>query len=744
MASASKPSAKPPASAGMADFIAGLKQENRHKFLEPTASIPNTSLGLVKETLESVAAQASDLQSQRLKESRKRKRGESRGDSEALKLRKVYLDGFKTEQVWQQARKIINGVLQFTDRLTEELEEGGQVIAEEGIDATDKPQSLTFGEDGFEVGSDNEEDEDDVDSADGADSESDEDDAALANGVDDETGNDDSNDDVEDEISENEIGDEEGHANEESTFGDEDEEDENNEFVQDPNGLNDGFFSIDAFNKQTQLWEDQDARGDAATDQDSDDEDINWGADPLAPSKPSGKTSKRTRSQVETTSGDEEDEDEEDGPTFGNMSLDAPEGASDDEDLDPEDEDGSDANANEIYYKDFFAPPARKDKKGKPRGKKAVHFEPEEVRQQDMERAMGDVKRDLFEDDDSDNEGSDDALSDVSAGDIKSRRSTHERRQAKLAEEIRKLEAASVAKREWTLSGEATAVDRPVNSLIEEDLDFEHVGKPVPVITPEVSESIEDLVKRRILSQEFDEVLRRRPNTDGLPANATRRGLVEVDDSKASKGLAEIYEEEHVKQANPDTYMSQSDEKLQKEEKEIEAMWRDVSGRLDALSSWHYKPRPAAATLSVVSDIATISMEDAQPSTAQGIAGAEAASRMAPQEMYKAGESAAGEVVTKAGLPLAREELSREEKTRRRRRHKERLRKAGGVDGAAGAGRQPQQQQPGRTRAQMQRDTVAELRKGGVKVINRKGEITDVDGNKARAKRTLGSGAFKL
>jgi U3 small nucleolar RNA-associated protein MPP10 len=128
-------------------------------------------------------------------------------------------------------------------------------------------------------------------------------------------------------------------------------------------------------------------------------------------------------------------------------------------------------------------------------------------------------------------------------------------------------------------------------------------------------------------------------------------------------------------------------------------------------------------------------MEDAQPTTAQGVAGE--SSRMAPQEVYKAGstENAAnGEVVTKAGLPVARQEMSREDKARRRRREKERVRKAGGVDGNKVVSK----------RAKMQRDAVADLKKGGVKVINRKGEITDVDGKKAKNVKLASGGNYKL
>ncbi len=352
-----------------------------------------------------------------------------------------------------------------------------------------------------------------------------------------------------------------------------------------------------------------------------------------------------------------------------------------------------------------------------------------------MERAMADVRRDLFEDE-PDLENSADALSDVDPADPKSRRSAHERRQAKLAEEIRRLEAESVAKRQWTLSGEARAADRPMNSLLDEDLDFERTGKPVPVITAEISESIEDLVKRRILAQEFDEVIRRRPDSLSTPAN-TRRGAFELDDTKPQQSLAEMYEEEHVKNNNPDTYMSRADEKMRKEENEIEALWKDVSAKLDALSSWHYKPKPAAPSLTVVSDVATVAMEDAQPTTASGINGGE--SMLAPQEIYKAGKEKdsieKGEIVPKSGAPVATQEMTREEKLRRRRREKERIKKQGGE----------LNQEPSSKKSQQKNAMIGDLKKGGVKVIGKKGDIRDVEGNKVQAAASInGAGSFKL
>lgn len=709
-------------------LLESLRPDKRHVFLQPSDALPTGSLNVVKETLEGFAAEVGEEQEVRLKESRKRKRKKRRGEIDVLKLRRVYVDGFETEQVWQQARRIIGSVLEFSDALLDELEEEGEVVATDQVDGKDNEEEESEDiEDIEDIEGEEEDDEEELDVEldedqleDGLEGEDDEDLDELEDGL-------------EDELNE-----------------DEDEEEQDvEEYVEDPDGLNDGFFNLEEFNRQSQYFEEQDARGDPNTDRASDDEDVDWDADPMAEPKAGSKKSSNRKSQDDDEDPlqdeDDEDDDEEDGPTFGDMALDAPEGESDDEALNDEaaDDEGMDFNANEVYFKDFFAPPPRKSKGGKP--KKSVRFQPEEPTKEDVDRAMADVRRDLF-DDESDNDDSEDALSDVSAGDPKSRRSAHERRQAKLAEEIRKLEAASVAKREWTLSGEAAAVDRPVNSLLEEDLDFEHVGKPVPVITPEVTEGIEDMIKRRILAQQFDEVLRRRPDAEAVPSG-TRRGMIEVDDSKPSKGLAEVYEEEHVKNANPDTYVSQSDEKLQREEKEIEAMWKDVSSRLDALSSWNYRPKPSAATVSVVSDVAAVAMEDAQPTTASAISGE--SSRLAPQEVYKAGadNAAQGEVVTSGGMPLARQELSREDKVRRRRREKERMRKAGGADAAGttktnGAGGAKKTLS---AKAKMQRETIAELKKGGVKVINRKGEITDVEGKKTKvAAKIVSGGSYKL
>lgn len=714
----------------MLALFEAFKASNRHDFLQPSASLPNASLQLAKSTLDAYASQLSDEQQQRQKEAnKKRKRADqNHGPIEVLKVRKLHVDGFESGQVWQQAKRIITSTLHDAEQMLRQLEGHNAVQINSADEITDA--SELDGKDSGNVS--HLSDEESIGES------SEEEEGEEEEGFE----NEESEDEPVDDIDLLEDGIEEGRSDDEGyAEADEDNEDDEPEpLIEDPNGLNDGFFSIDEFNKQTQMWEDADARADPNVDQGSEDEELNWHADPYSTrmhtikngSKKSKNRGDDEDDEMQSNFGDEDDhDDDEGGATFGDIDLDAPEGDSEIEDAEDAEDNADEGNANDVFYKDFFAPPRRKGAK-QSRPRKLTTTAWDGPAEEEVERAMADVRRDLFEDE-SEHEDSEDALSDVSAGNPKSRRSAHERRQAKLAEEIRRLEAANVAKKDWTMSGEARAIERPMNSLLEEDLDFEHAGKPVPVITPDVNESIEDLIKRRILAREFDEVIRRRPDIAEFSSNA-RRGLATVDDTKSKQGLAEIYEEEHVKNANPDSYVSKSDEKLRKEEKEIEQMWKEVSSKLDALSSWSYRPKPVAPSLTIVPDVATISMEDAQPTTAQGVGGGD--NTLAPQEVYKSGKETAerGEIVTKSGLPIAKQEMTREDKTRKRRREKERIRKAGGLDS----------KKPQNAKAQQRKDTLGDLRKGGVKVINKKGEVVDIDGNKAKAAKVASSGTFKL
>jgi U3 small nucleolar RNA-associated protein MPP10 len=676
-------------------------------FLQPTIQLNAAFLAAAKRYLDPVAAGISELQTLRQQELRKkRKRGYGYdSDVRVLHLKKVHLDGFGVNQVFEQTRKIVEAA---ADEIELSLPDDHGVLtvddddedADDLEEIADDSEQSSLGEEGVDWQYDGVDDDEDAEPS-------------------------------EDALSGEEDIDMEG--GEEDIFSEESDNEPAATYQPDPHGLNDGFFSIDDFNKQSDFLEQQDQRGEAA---DSEDEDLDWTADPMVASAGQGKR----LGQEDEASGDES---ETGGPTFGNADLNAPEGESDDEEFEDGDLDVVDdgMNANNVLYADFFAPPAQKaGKNKKKRGRPNPHNFPEKKEgeeaevEPDVEGTMAKVHRDLFEDDDDAESNGD--LSDLDPSDPKSRRSTHERRQAKIAEEIRKLEAANVSKREWQLSGEARAADRPLNSLLEENLEFERAGKPVPIATAEVSEDIEALIKRRILAEEFDEVQRRRPD-DLATGPKVRRGQFQLDDTKSGQGLAEIYEEEHLRTMDPN-FVDAKDEKLKEEHEEISGLWKKLSAKLDSLSSSHFKPKPAAPNLEIRVDAPAIEMEDARPTAGGDVAGA---SMLAPQEVYKPGdEKNKTEVVTKSGMPIAREEMSREEKASRRRRAKEKSKKEG-----LNKPKPDKENKEGNKNVRPgKKQLIGELKKGGVQIIGRKGVLTDVEGKEVRDSARKGAGSYKL
>ncbi|KAJ5907976.1 hypothetical protein N7495_000658 [Penicillium taxi] len=662
-------------------------------FLRPTDELHTLIANSTKEILDPLATSIVDEQTLRRQINKKRKRSETDSIHPQLQLKNLYTEGFTSNQIWEQAIRILESA-------GAEVERDVTLLAKD----IDYPSST---------------DEDsDVSGPEGLESESDEVDG-MSDELDEGEISDELDEDMDEDMEDSNMLEEEeldGELEEDMSEDEEGstssgEEEDPGVYTEDKFGLNDGFFSIDDFNKQSEFLERQDARGDVE-EEDSDDE-VDWHANPMVPGS-SMATVKNSSSKEPSRSKKDEDEDEdededmddseEEGPTFGNVDL----NADTDEDEDASENEDAEAtgwlDTSEIKYADFFAPPPRKASSKRAR---ALPKTQPAITEEDVNRAMADARRDLF-DEESDIE--DEAGAEEAAGP----QSTHEKQRARIADEIRRLEAANVAKKQWMVSGEARAVERPVNSLIEEDLDFERVGKPVPVVTNETSEDIEELIKRRILAQEFDEVIRRRPGAgDGKTPRSAR---FELDDTKPQQSLAEMYEADHLRASDPN-YVDSKDRKLAKEHDEVNSLWTQISAQLDTLCNWHYKPKVAQASINVVTDAPTITMEDARPSAGSAAGGPSA---LAPQEIYAPGDDGkvAGELVLKTGATISKDEMSREEKARARRHKKSQKDDADKPKKSA--------------KAIEKQQLVSDLKQGGVKVVNKEGQITQIDGSRVR------------
>lgn len=209
--------------------------------------------------------------------------------------------------------------------------------------------------------------------------------------------------------------------------------------------------------------------------------------------------------------------------------------------------------------------------------------------------------------------------------------STHERHLAELAEEIARYEDENVQKRDWTLMGEASTRERPSNSLLEETLEFERTAKAAPIQTQEHLESIEAMIKRRILEKNYDDVIRQR-DLEPLPFAASN--MLDLSDAKSQKSLAELYEDEYQasrgKEAGEDAPLSEAEAKLRNDHASITADMESLFNKLDALSNAHYTPKAPKAAIQTVSNTASIAMESALPSTMS------TGTMLAPEEVYDA------------------------------------------------------------------------------------------------------------
>lgn len=394
------------------------------------------------------------------------------------------------------------------------------------------------------------------------------------------------------------------------------------------------------------------------------------------------------------------------------------------------------------YYDEFFDKPgATKDSKQK--AKEDTNQESEddfdgELEDKEYDQAVDSAMLDLFADEEEEEEeGTKDD----------SKMSTFEKQQKQLQSEIANLEAELVAEKKWTMKGEVRSKDRPMDSLLDDEeaptLEFDRTSKPVPVITEEVTESIEDLIKRRVRNDEFDD-LPKRLITD--VSKFVQRQKTEVSDQKSSKSLAEIYEDEYHG-VDPDQKIS---DEVQQAHDEISDLFTSLNYKLDLLCLAHYVPKPhefKTIDIKVTDAAASISMEDAQPLHISDEA------KLAPQEVYKIGDDKVkadgargmSQVLLKSGLAYSKDELSRDDKQRLRRAKKRAKSKHFNELKESREQKEKQTPQGGERKRQKVGEVIDTLSKAkNVTVIDKKGQLRDALGKLKKAEGAQTGSLFRL
>ena len=211
--------------------------------------------------------------------------------------------------------------------------------------------------------------------------------------------------------------------------------------------------------------------------------------------------------------------------------------------------------------------------------------------------------------------------------------SAHALQAQKLKEQTLRLEQDLISEKPWMMRGEAKGSDRAQDSLLDSTPEFEVAFKPPPILTAEHTTDIEEMIKRRIIDEDYDDVIPRE-----LPdIGAHKRGgeAPEVSQEKSKLGLGELYEREYLKKTtgfDRSAHEKQTEEDEAKEEMKV--LFANLCSQLDALSNYHFAPRPVADEADVQNreDVPAIAMEEVLPLHVSQSRG------MAPEEVYGTGK----------------------------------------------------------------------------------------------------------
>lgn len=236
---------------------------------------------------------------------------------------------------------------------------------------------------------------------------------------------------------------------------------------------------------------------------------------------------------------------------------------------------------------------------------------------------------------------------------------------AKMRATIEAIEEANTGKKPWQLRGEVVAHARPKDSLLDADLEHDIAARPRLIVTPETTESVEELIRQRIFDRLYDDVVSILPVEYEEAKRKKKKDAPEVSQEKAGEGLGDLYAREFVEQREKVSKAADAAGLVKKDEDpaetveqvEVNKLYKRLCIKLDSLASLHFTPSTPKASeeMEVKPNAPALAAEEAIPEAVSDGA------LLAPREVHVADKKELqGEVETTT------------EERRRRRRSKKR------------------------------------------------------------------------
>lgn len=195
----------------------------------------------------------------------------------------------------------------------------------------------------------------------------------------------------------------------------------------------------------------------------------------------------------------------------------------------------------------------------------------------------------------------------------------YQRTQALKQQEIRQIETELIAEKSWEMKGEITSNKRPENSLLEVNVDIERASKPTPLITETYTNTLEDMIIKRIKDSMYNDVEPRditNTNTINELNSNNNDNIYDLSQEKSNIGLGEIYANEYLErmgQVTPAGIMTNNIEDALK--KTIKGLFHTICRDLDGLSHFYYTPKPVSieGNITTTPTVSTILLEDIAP-----------------------------------------------------------------------------------------------------------------------------------